>query len=681
MNLFTSVWKARFAALLVGVIFFGVYFLSLNRGFFSGEAAHQAAVALKVETGTSYTQFSQIEEKAAHSLGNNAKAVSLGIKNTVIQYRTKYILWRVFGRLVASIPLGEVSERLNLFSAICGAFCAMLAFALCRGLLLFFSFHENPLSSRLRKNAALFSGIAGTVALTSSIPFWLASTRFLPQAFETMLILFMGWMLFIAAVGHKEWPLFVFGALLGMSIFETEVNVYLVPIWLFFTIRAMLVGDLSDARGWASILVGLAIGVIGYLGITQILMARENVSLLLPLKELVVSSKVFRSLLLGGSIFEDQSRIVCLCFSIIPFIAAVAMSIWRNNENANSSGGFLLFVLACTVAVTCSGLQISPWGAYQNDDGLFLPTTIYLMNAYVAAYLTGQGLLMAGGRFFAPAKKVRRRKRVQFAENDEDNVRAEEHRDYPVGRLLSVFILGVIFVLVPWNYMIVRDWNDPMPDKVAAAVVKYSAPCTWFAVDNDLISSQIRIHSRLADSRLAVICTADPEEVLPRLSRAIERDPAFKGLPTTDLRKALISTNSALFLSTWVANDSSIGDKLLLYSANSWSSLSRPVVPSVIGYKTTADASKIDWKAVTEDHIAFLTELQNIPPLGKHAPLWLRQDRAVIRQYLYGVGSSLADCLAKNSHADMAKDVLALAEQVRDEPIIEKKIYDPYDLY
>ncbi len=679
MNFITSTWKGRLLALLTGVIFFGVYFTTLNEGFFPGEAARQASIVLRLEPGGSSTQFRQVEERASRTLSSNANAVSLGIRENVVTYRTKFLLWRLAGMAVAEIPLGDLPFRMNLFSAICGGLAAILAFSTCRVLLLFLSFHVCPLSGRLRKKAANVSAIAGTVALMTSAPFWIAATRFLPQAFETMLILLAAWLLLGAAVHHRTWLLVPFGILTGLLAFETETNAYLLPLWIFFAIRALLVGDLMDARGCSCLLIGFVLGVIGYLGLAQFLLAPEGISLFTPIKELLVSTKVFRSLLLGGSVFEDQSRIVCLCFAIIPFLAAAAMSIWRSTEDAGSSGGFLLFTLACMVAVGCSGLQISPWGTYANTNGTRLPTTIYLMIAYVAAYLAGQGLLMAGGRFFSPGKGFRRRTRRQFAEDDEDDVRSEEHRDYPVGRVLTSFVLLVVFAMAVWNYRTVSAWREPMADKVAATLVSRIAPCTWFSSEQGLVDSQIRLHARLAGKRVSVICTADTGRTMPLLARAITRDEIFRGLATADLRSALISTNTDLFLSTWIRTDPAISDKLMLAEPGLWESSSKPVVPSLIGFKTTNDESALDWKALAADHLAFWRDIQNLGALSPNAPSWLRRDRAALRRYMADVGQKLAERLSDASLTDLAREVLEAVEKIRNEPVAARMLYSPYD--
>lgn len=685
----TPKWKARILAFVVGVAFLCVYSATLHDGFFPGEAARQASIALRMEPGGVITRFREISENVVKFYADEEEsneravdeAVTLSMKDNVVRLETKYVLWRLAGTIVSSIPIGGLARRMNMFSAVCGAIALMLAFATARALLLFISFHVCPLSARMRKNAAFFSALAGVLALGFSVPFWIASTRFLPDAFETMLLVLAAWLILKAAIRHLEWPLVCFGLIVGLTTFETEAGVYFLPVWIFFAVRAMIVGDLADARGWTCLLVGFVIGAVVYIGMSQIVLVRESVGLFTPIKELFTSFKIFGSLALGGSLFEDQARLINICFSVIPFLAAAAMSIWRTNEDAASSGGFLLFVLACMVGVGLSNLQISPWGSAHETTGGSLPTNVYLLISYVAAYLAGQGLLMAGGRFFSNSFSRRRRMRRQFAEDDEDDVRSEEHRDYPVGRILSAFVLVICVAMAFLNWRVVSDWSDGMSDIVAGEIVSRSEPCTWFASERDILDSHIRVHAAGSKRRLSVVSTADTAHTLPRLSRAVTRDAAFNGLPTGELRNALVSTNTDLFMSSWIRIDPQIDRKLMTADASRWRDAGKVAVPFVVGFKTVPDGASPDLKVLAETHMAFWRRISAVPPLGPYAPVWLREERAAIRRHLCEIGRSLATELSAASLTDLARQVLDASAEIRDEPVPDKRSYDRYDLF
>ena len=52
MKLLTSTTKAFLLALFTGVFFLCLYWITLNDGFFPGEAARQASVAMRMERGS-----------------------------------------------------------------------------------------------------------------------------------------------------------------------------------------------------------------------------------------------------------------------------------------------------------------------------------------------------------------------------------------------------------------------------------------------------------------------------------------------------------------------------------------------------------------------------------------------------------------------------------------------------
>lgn len=679
-------------AVAIGVAFMCVYSATLHDGFFPGEAARQAAIAMRKEPGGVITRFRErsksvvkyyetyegMEESSGLAVG---ESVAKSVKDNVVRLRSKYILWRLAGIVVSAVPVGDAARRMNMFSALCGAIALALAFATARALLLLISFHVCPLSGKMRKNAAFFSALAGVLALGFSVPFWLAATRFLPDAFETMLIALAAWLILKAAIRHGEWTLLSFGVVVALTTFETEAGVYFLPVWLFFAVRAMIVGDLADARGWTCLLAGFVTGIVAYIVIAQIVLAGAGVGLFQPIKELFTSFKVFGNLVIEGGLFEETSRLINLGFAVIPFLAAAAMSIWRSNEDAASSGGFLLFVLACMVAVGLSNLQISPWGAAPEAAGGSLPTNAYLLISYVAAYLTGQGLLMAGGRFFTGSLTRRRGMRRQFEDDDDDDVRSEEHRDYPVGRLLSAFVLVTCVAMAFLNWRIVADWSDQMSDIVAREIVSRSEPCTWFASDRDILDSQIRVQAAASRQRLSVVSTSDTASALPLLSRAISRDAAFSGLPTAELRSSLVSTNTDHFMSSWIRIDPQIDRKLMTADSSRWRDAGKDAVPFVVGYKTVPDGAAPDLKALAEAHLAFWKSISDVPPLGPYAPAWLREKRAAIRRHLCEIGHSLASDLSEASMTDLAREILDASAAIRDEAAPVRRAYDNFGIY
>ena len=116
MKLFTSTTKAMLLALFAGVVFFCLYWTTLNDGFFPGEAARQASIAMRMERGSSTTQFRQVVERYSRAAEGN---ISISVRENVINYVTKGLLWRLAGMTVADLEFGDPARRLNVFSALC----------------------------------------------------------------------------------------------------------------------------------------------------------------------------------------------------------------------------------------------------------------------------------------------------------------------------------------------------------------------------------------------------------------------------------------------------------------------------------------------------------------------------------------------------------------------------------
>ena len=674
MKLFSSIGKARILTILVGIGAFFLFRATLHEGFFPGESARQASIAMQLEPGIVSFETTQVEKRsiASFSKGTTAKVNATSVTTDTVHFRTKRIFWRLVSSFVAALPLGQIpiSQRLNGFCALIGAICAALAFALGRGLTLFLSFHATPLSAKSRKHASVYAGLVGAVLLSTAMPFWISSTRCSPYPFQMLLLLCMGYALLRAAISHRTFPLLVFGILFGINIFEWQVGLFIAPILLFFAFRAMLVGEINDAYGVTNVLVGIVIGVLGYLIACRFFLVREGVSFFLAFKEILFSIKYGTELLFHGGTFENNPMLVSCCFAVLPFLAMVAMAIWRDVDSATSSSGLLLFALACTFSICALDVSISPWGANRIQPGNSLPVTSYLLNAAIGAYLAGQGALMAGGRFLMIETKKRRGK-SEF-DDDDDGTVFEAHRDSPVGRILLWYVVIFTICTVCWNGMKIKDWNDSLLDRTAASTARELEDRTWILTENNALSSLLRVRANLLGKRIVVFNPED-DRAFSMFRNAIDmKANAFKSLPKEDiakLRNILSTTNAAAFVSKWIVIDPDIGSKLEVMRPEDITLTGKEAIPSIFGFHAAVQGVKTDWVEIADRHLAFWHEIASLPPLGKDAPLWLRSDRAKIRQQLVLVGKYLADKLVKESRVEKAQEVLAAIDIVSEEPI------------
>lgn len=657
----TSRVFGRIMAVLVFIAFITLYWQTLYKGICPGESAHSVAVALNLESGASQMQVHRIETQVPDRMVGGRLPTNpqvLTVRTVEAQFQAKHLLWRTIAANVAKLPFGTLDMRLNGMSAIFGALAIMLAFALGRGVILFLNFHDSPVSSRNRKISAMASGLVATATLGLSSPFWLAATRCSPATFEAFLLLLMGWLLFSAAVYQGNLALLCFGVVWGLTLFESEIGIYIAALMALFAIRAMLVGGLMNVRGWCNCLVGIIIGQIAYLLLTQFSLPANEASMVLPFKELMASIKVAASLIFAGGIFEDQARLVSIFFAVLPFITATALAIWYNPERSAAATGFLTFLLICTTFIAITATPISPWGAYKINYPDTLPVLVFVITAATATYLASAGAIMASGKILNLGGRR--------SEDDE-----EEASEAPVGRLIFwvVFILAIAIGLFNWRE--VRDSQDTFISHTASEFVKRLGNNVWLTSTTPALDTMIRIKAQQDGKKVNVIdrnYNGSDQVKMSRLRRSIYRDPIFNGLPLDTLSDSLYSTNINEFVMTWIKTDNDIGGKLLLDAPDLWIATGNTPVPEIIGYRKMAQGEKINWDELTKRHISFWNAVeQGASILGPAAPKHLRTYRSELRAYLCDIGQNLAESLVQADKAAKAREVLDKISDLRHE--------------
>lgn len=657
----TSKLQGRILAAAVFAVFAALYFATLYRGFAPGPSAHSIATALGLESGVTQTQVRQIEVQTSGINGidfiSDPKTTS--IRTVTGEFRTRHLLWRSTVAFIArNVPFGELSWRLNAFSAILGAIAVTLAFALCRGLVLFINFHDSPVSSHGRKVSATSAAIVAALALGLCAPFWLASTRAAPYVFDAFLIIAMAWLLFSATISQQPRDLFLFGILWGVSLFETDTGIFTALLMLAFAVRAMLVGAVMNLRSWCHLLVGMIVGVVGYIVASAGLMGTGAAAVLLPVRELLSSIKVGFSLV-GGGVFGDQPKLVSVFFIILPFAATCALAMWRDAERNAAASGFLLFLLACTSAIAISKTPISPWGIYSASVTTYIPVAIFILAAATLSYLASAGAIMAKGVLVPPP---RRRSSIRRTS------KAEDFDEASVGRIIFWFALFLAIGCGLFNWREIRDSRDKLIDSTAREFVSRLGKRSWVTSTTPALDTLLRIHAWEERRPLHILAHGTSGRSATRLRAAIGRDEAFRNLDRKRLMDSLVSTNIDTFVSTWISIDPDVGRHLVLDDPQPWIAAGRTPIPAAIGYVALENGETPDWNAIAADHVAFWRSVFAADSiLGPAAPKHLRAERGELRAYLCDIGEFLADQLvkAKDFPATRVREILDLVEDVR----------------
>ncbi len=656
----TSKTKGRILATVVFVAAAALYFGTLYKGFAPGASAHCVAMALGLESGASQTEVRRVESEATDLVSIRYGTVDrqkVTLRTFSTEFRTKHLVWRSLTRFVArNIPISDLPTRLNAMSAIFGALAVMLAFSLARGLILFINFHDSPVSSGNRKVSAAAAGIVAALALGLSTPFWLSATRCMPGAFDALLVVAMGWLLFSSAVSQRPRNLFAFGIICGVSLFELDCGIYIAILTFALAIRAMIVGGIMSIRSWCNCLVGIIVGTIGYIAASSFLLSLGSGSTLLPLRELMNSVSVANSLVFGG-IFGDQARLASVFFIVLPFFATCALAMWPEADRNAAASGFLIFILLCTTFIAITRTPISPWSVYASTSPGATPVVIFVLAAAIASYLASAGAILARGRLVTFERKAKSRK-------EKDEISEES-----VGRLVFWFVAALCCVAGILNWGEVRDSKDTLIETTAKEFVNHLGGRTWMTSTTDALDTMVRITAAREHVPLRIV--EHGGVFTTRLRNAIHRDEAFKGLPAETLETALASTNLDSFVVAWITHDPNVGSKLMLDAPQPWVTAGRTPVPAIIGYRALEKNEKVDWNTLADEHIAFWDAIEKGDQmLGKYASRHLRAERGELRAYLCGIGENLAKELgkAKNVPAEKMRIVYDKIGELREEP-------------
>jgi len=234
--------------------------------------------------------------------------------------------------------------------------------------------------------------------------------------------------------------------------------------------------------------------------------------------------------------------------------------------------------------------------------------------------------------------------------------------------------MGYLCVLLcatgAFNFREVLDWREPLSSQVAAETIRRLEGRRWVVADG-MQGLLVRLHGRMTGTPVGLLQDDVPGRMPPaRQAEAILRDAAFDGLDADSVRQQLRGTNSVSFAQALLTLAPRAEEQVLvLGDPDLWRRAGRRPLPDVVGFRGLAGDARVDWDSLLRAHYDFWDRVEQLPPLGAYAPVWLRGQRAGLRQQLHRVGVGLADELALAGRMEDSKSVLNRANRIKDEPL------------
>ena len=199
---------------LLGILALVLYAMTLSRGAYPGESAAY-----------------MVTELGLNPLGFSG-----------------HLIWSWVVSLVASLPIGSVSTRLNILSAVCAAGAIGLFFRILADVV-WAVIPVTDLNVRAANRASLLAGVVGSVALMGAIPFWYAANRFHPASFDVLLLFILAKLLMTFIRRAPVWAGLVFAFLYGAVAVDFATLVIFGPLVLVGLLYALWInGDLRWGR-------------------------------------------------------------------------------------------------------------------------------------------------------------------------------------------------------------------------------------------------------------------------------------------------------------------------------------------------------------------------------------------------------------------------------------------------
>jgi len=138
-------------------------------------------------------------------------------------------LWTLAVRAIGALPWGGLAERLNVFSAACGAGCVWFLYVLMAGAVRSIGRQDDETRPGVAA-AAWSAGVAAALFLAFSGPFWIASNRAHVASFDSLLLLLVAWLFFRYAWNGPRWLPLVFAFAYGITAVECATAIVFAPL-------------------------------------------------------------------------------------------------------------------------------------------------------------------------------------------------------------------------------------------------------------------------------------------------------------------------------------------------------------------------------------------------------------------------------------------------------------------
>ena len=300
---------------------------------------------------------------------------------------TQDLLWGWGVRAAAKLPGLPVAAWMGVFAALCGA----LAVALLGRLMVRVGYvvrsEPGPASLRREAQARRLSGLVAGLYLACTVPFWVVSTRSLPDSFYVLALVAAAWCFSQYQFGGKRRYLFALGLVFGAGVAEFATFLLFLPLATFLVVREWL--RWQALRRWSvhgALWAGLGLGLSLY-AFHAIMLYRQGLWAELYASPWQALLQIWREQVMQIAMVRFSPGFLVLAFfSVVPWLILFAMS---SRSPWFYEWGQVLprVVLAGALLGVLFNAPFSPWRLMGMGQ---LVVTPYLVLAICMGYMAGE---------------------------------------------------------------------------------------------------------------------------------------------------------------------------------------------------------------------------------------------------------------------------------------------------
>lgn len=300
-------------------------------------------------------------------------------------------LWGWGVRGAGRLPGLPVAGWMGLFSAVCGAACVALLGRLMTRVAFLVRNEPGPESLLREAQARRLSSLVAGLYLTFSMPFWVASTRSLPESFHLLgLLVTVTWFSDYQHWGRRRY-LFLMGLAYGVGLTESTTFLVFLPVSVLLLAHEMFRWQaLRDWRTHLALWTGLGLGLSVY-GFNAFMLYRQGLPLDLAASPAEVLIRIWKDQFrLAFLIRYSPGFLVAMFFCLAPWLTLFVMS--RRSPWFYESGQVAVRILfAAGLLAALFNLSFAPWALMGMQ---FMAVMPYVLMAVCMGYMAGEFWIM-----------------------------------------------------------------------------------------------------------------------------------------------------------------------------------------------------------------------------------------------------------------------------------------------